>query len=656
MTTRTLDDLPVNWQLYEKITRGEGLIGNINANVGKTWVQNVCRLGGFWLATCEWEGPEWEKLDLFLESLMRGIKVEGSGQTLFEGLLGEMKLTWKGQEYVKNWGEIANRVKCIYTHIGNNLFTNGSAETSAWSAVGTPTTLAQSTTWVSDGVYSCHIVTDAINEGGLIQAAMAISANKYYECRCTVEVISGSWALEIYTDDASATILASASVSNTGLIVLRSSIDNKNEYAGNVGIRLVCKDASGEAYGDGAVFQEGPNRAETGWFEDTSSQAEYGKLEQILLKAGMADAAAEGLCKTYLAKYAWPHINAPTMLALDNIAGETKLEMTWIGYAWTLKSPYSLISGTDTASNQVSALVAASEFVSAGVIAANTMQYQIDDQAPLTLWEILKDIAESGDASGNLWGFGVYAERKAEYRAWETACETHVNNGILYNLAGGEMEPWLMKPGMMYLDDLPAGPMGTSGYERDDPRVQVIDDVEWSVAEWLNGKIGLTLKNHSQEGRLEKLMRLEQAIKTQTFSRNGGIRAPIGYTINVQALTSDPTDAQTVYFGALPKAPVTTAAMSKIHITKAGFIKAVKILCYSTTAGSNEAWSLYVRKNNTTDTLIATLSAATNERVFSNTGLSISVAAGDYIEIKGVQPTWATNPLGTIYGGYIYIE
>jgi hypothetical protein len=60
--------------------------------------------------------------------------------------------------------------------------------------------------------------------------------------------------------------------------------------------------------------------------------------------------------------------------------------------------------------------------------------------------------------------------------------------------------------------------------------------------------------------------------------------------------------------------------------------------------------------NNATDTLIATLSAATNERVFSNSSLAIAVSAGDYFEIKGVQPTWATNPATTIYGGYVYIE
>jgi hypothetical protein len=85
-------------------------------------------------------------------------------------------------------------------------------------------------------------------------------------------------------------------------------------------------------------------------------------------------------------------------------------------------------------------------------------------------------------------------------------------------------------------------------------------------------------------------------------------------------------------------------------------LKVAEIYCYSGTAGTNEAWSLYVRKNNSADTLIATLNVSTSERVFSNTGLNISLVSGDYVEIKGVQPTWGTNPLTTIYGGYLYFE
>jgi len=129
-----------------------------------------------------------------------------------------------------------------------------------------------------------------------------------------------------------------------------------------------------------------------------------------------------------------------------------------------------------------------------------------------------------------------------------------------------------------------------------------------------------------------------------------------GLTINVQALTSSPADGATIYFGMLPKAPVTTGAISKIYVRKAGTIKHAEIYCYSGTAGSAESWSLYIRKNNTTDTLIATVAAATNERIFSNSSLSIAMAVGDYFEIKAINPTWGTNPLTTIFGGYIYME
>lgn len=130
----------------------------------------------------------------------------------------------------------------------------------------------------------------------------------------------------------------------------------------------------------------------------------------------------------------------------------------------------------------------------------------------------------------------------------------------------------------------------------------------------------------------------------------------VGYTLHVQALTSSPVDAATVYFGQLPKAPVTVAATSKVYIPKSGTIKDAVVYCYSGTAGTNQAWSLYIRLNNTTDTLIKTLSVATSERVFNNAVLNIAVVVGDYIEIKGVQPTWTTNPATTIYGGYVYIE
>lgn len=141
-----------------------------------------------------------------------------------------------------------------------------------------------------------------------------------------------------------------------------------------------------------------------------------------------------------------------------------------------------------------------------------------------------------------------------------------------------------------------------------------------------------------------------------SYSALGHVHANQGYVINVQALTSSPTDGQTIYFGTLPKAPVTTQGQSKIYIRAAGTIKRVEIYCFSGTAGTGEAWACNIRLNSSTDTLIQSLSVATSERVFSNAALNIAVVSGDYVEIKMVNPSWATNPLTTIFGGQIYIE
>jgi hypothetical protein len=130
------------------------------------------------------------------------------------------------------------------------------------------------------------------------------------------------------------------------------------------------------------------------------------------------------------------------------------------------------------------------------------------------------------------------------------------------------------------------------------------------------------------------------------------------YVLNVVAANlATLTDAATYYFGCQAGlAPQTTAVLACLYIPKAGTIKAVYIFTRAVTAGSNNAFSMYVRLKNTTDTLIATVSLATNVRLFSNTGLSISVAQGDYIEIKMVCPTWTTNPANMTIGGVVYIE
>jgi hypothetical protein len=80
------------------------------------------------------------------------------------------------------------------------------------------------------------------------------------------------------------------------------------------------------------------------------------------------------------------------------------------------------------------------------------------------------------------------------------------------------------------------------------------------------------------------------------------------------------------------------------------------VWAHAGTAGTGETWACNIRLNNTTDTLVQSLASTAAYRVWSNTGLSIAVVAGDYIEIKLVNPTWVTNPANVRFGAAIYIE
>jgi hypothetical protein len=128
------------------------------------------------------------------------------------------------------------------------------------------------------------------------------------------------------------------------------------------------------------------------------------------------------------------------------------------------------------------------------------------------------------------------------------------------------------------------------------------------------------------------------------------------YTLQVQALTNSPANGATVYLGVAPSAPVATVSISTQIIPTGGWLNVTEIYDYSGTAGTNQAYSYYIRVNNTQDYLVNTLSVATSERVFSNTTMGIQVFAGDFFEVKRIQPTWTTNPLTNIVGGYVLID
>lgn len=135
----------------------------------------------------------------------------------------------------------------------------------------------------------------------------------------------------------------------------------------------------------------------------------------------------------------------------------------------------------------------------------------------------------------------------------------------------------------------------------------------------------------------------------------------IGYTLygQIASVAVSPADATTYYFGSNFVGGLnTTVNISKIYIPVAGTIDVCYIYCSVTgTFGSSETSTVYIRLNNTTDTTVTTsLRANVATNVASNSGLNIAVVAGDYIEIKWVTPTWATNPTNICVSAQIHVK
>lgn len=124
------------------------------------------------------------------------------------------------------------------------------------------------------------------------------------------------------------------------------------------------------------------------------------------------------------------------------------------------------------------------------------------------------------------------------------------------------------------------------------------------------------------------------------------------YWIPVYSLSGTITSGATRYFGNILRTVGATATEQKIYFREAGTITIAQIIFFASgTVGTNENITISIRLNNTTDTAVATVGAATVERQFTNTALAIAIAAGDYIEMKIVTPSWATPPTAVLLSG-----
>ncbi len=238
--------------------------------------------------------------------------------------------------------------------------------------------------------------------------------------------------------------------------------------------------------------------SDVAWSEDADASDEYGQMDYLITLGGSTVNAATALRDRHLGEFAWPRSRLSGGLEFGGTARQSApdaLEVTVAGFWSTLNWRYYETTASDTASALISTLVAASEFVTAGRVETNSLATRVDvGSNARKVGELIEEIVGQGDASGNLWQGGVYADRQLVYEQAPTTVTRYLVDGQLVELDGSPVIPSLVKPGFL-LKSMDAAarlqPGGASVW--DDPGVGYVDEVEFARPN------GLRLKLSGQE-------------------------------------------------------------------------------------------------------------------------------------------------------------
>jgi hypothetical protein len=420
--------------------------------------------------------------EFFLSNLFGRVVESVGGEKTWEGFIAEMELTHNGLAFVRSVYPMANYARTIYRFIGPNLFTDGSAESSSWTQVGTPSTHEFTTAWFSKGTQGVHVVTDAADEGTQIESGITVTAGRSYICRVTTEIISGNWTLSVHNTTGDGVLGQRTAATTDEKEVLTCQVPESHE-ATSVYVRLTADGAAAEAYFDAAVLQLAPFRKETEWFTDTDSEAEFGRIERIMVEAGMTDAQATGRAEDVVYRSAWPRTRPPERFGVSQIDDtiEDSLTISVAGYVHTLSWLHAVTTGgNDSASNHITNLVTESEFITAGAVEDNlSFQTGVKEDNPITLWDALEEVILAGDGTGTPYAGGVYPGRTFDYGARSTSVDYIYSGGQLQSSQGGHIEPWFVRPGICHMAEMPIEPAGITGRTQDDPRNVWLAEVEF---------------------------------------------------------------------------------------------------------------------------------------------------------------------------------
>jgi len=126
-----------------------------------------------------------------------------------------------------------------------------------------------------------------------------------------------------------------------------------------------------------------------------------------------------------------------------------------------------------------------------------------------------------------------------------------------------------------------------------------------------------------------------------------GYKAPIKVSLSLGAGAMTPwVNSATRFFGRPTQLPVASPGVpTRVYSPVKGNIRGVIYCLYSnTTAGSDEPWELFLRVNDTTDYSIGAVATTGPDRIWSKFDLNIPINVGEFINLKSVNPAWATPP------------
>lgn len=475
-------------QLYNPVLRGNAHIGPIADNA-RNYQDSTRRIGGYWQASFDYGTTRDERDEMFFAGLMREVRRYSAGEMRWQGFIANMDYQRGGRTFRRSMLNVCNAAKCMYTRLNDNLLTNGSAESGAWTvyngATVTQVSADNPAEWAADGNFACKIVVaDATIRGADVQTSVAILANTLYNFSLAVNVMSGSWRIAINKVSDDSKIVATSTRGVVGVQQIKLTIPEANVFAGNVRVRITSEAAPGTIYGDAGTLVQASFPADTGWFFDQPSIAEHSRIDNVLLESSLSEGAALGKVLAQLRRNAWPRTVLPSEIQAP-LAEEDRLTILCLGYVhtflWRVAQFYDGVTGTQ---DQAVALIAGlSSFVTAGLIESNPQVFTFENRAPITYWQMLKQIAHSGDANGELWSLGVYADRKLNYTAFPTTIGYHLRGNDIYGAANVPIESWFLDPAWGYIDDAPIvafppdfDPAGAVT-PLDDPRRMLIEEV-----------------------------------------------------------------------------------------------------------------------------------------------------------------------------------